>query len=128
MLKGEEFMTVTQIAKPTKGHIKSMRGDLLAYLEEASNQGDFLQIPVPLSKLFILNHPTLIQEVLVKQSRSFQKTFGVKYTANQIFGDNLFTSDGQLWRTLRGFIQPGFNVSQLDQYGQTMIQKTEMAL
>ena len=119
-------MSIVIVPKPSTGHghIKSIRQDLLTYLEHASRHGDFLKTPVPIGNLFILNHPDLVQEILVKQSRRFHKPFGVKYTANQIFGDNLFTSDGELWRTLRGLIQPGFNLPRLEIYGQVMIDKT----
>ena len=123
-------MSIAIVSKPAngKGHIKAIRQDLLTYLDHASHHGDFLKIPVPLGNLFLLNHPDLVQEVLVKQSSRFHKPFGIKYTANQIFGDNLFTSDGELWRVLKGLIQPGFDVLRLQKYGQTMIQKTEQMI
>ncbi len=110
---------------PQRNHTKALREDTLGYIEHIAGQGDFLKIPFPLVPTYFVNHPDLIQEVMVKQSRSFHKPFGIKYTANQFFGDNLFTSDGELWKTLRSTLQPGFSVPRLQSYAQTVIGYTQ---
>ncbi|PZD74555.1 Epi-isozizaene 5-monooxygenase/(E)-beta-farnesene synthase [Acaryochloris thomasi RCC1774] len=106
---------------PQRNHTKALRQDALGYIEYIAGQGDFLKIPFPLVPTYFVNHPDLIQEVMVKQSRSFHKPFGIKYTANQLFGDNLFTSDGELWKILRSTLQPGFSVPRLQNYAKTAI-------
>ena len=110
---------------PQRNHTKALREDTLGYIEHIAGQGDFLKIPFPLVPTYFVNHPDLIQEVMVKQSRSFHKPFGIKYTANQFFGDNLFTSDGELWKTLRSTLQPGFSIPRLQSYAQTVIGYTQ---
>ena len=111
-----------------RGHAAAMSHDMLGYLETAAAQGDFLKIPLPLTPAYFINHPDLIEAVMVKQSRSFHKPFTLKYTANQIFGDNLFTSDGELWRVLRSMLQPGFSVERLQNHGKTMVDFTSQLL
>ncbi|MBE9030120.1 cytochrome P450 [filamentous cyanobacterium LEGE 11480] len=113
---------------PQKNHAKAMKTDLLGYLEQIAPQGDFLKLPIPLVPTYLINHPDLVQEVMVRQSRRFHKPFNVKYTANQIFGDNLFTSDGELWKILRSVLQPGFSTERLQDYSQTMIDYTEQIM
>lgn len=108
-----------------KSHIKALRHDTLGYLEHLASQGDFLQIPLPFVSVYFVNCPDLVQEVMVKQSRSFHKPLSLKYTANQLFGDNLFTSDDELWKILRSTLQPGFSVPRLQSYAQTAINYTQ---
>lgn len=111
-----------------RGHASALQGDTIGYFEHLAQQGDFLKIPFPLTQGYFINHPDLIESVMVRQSRSFQKPFPLKYTANQIFGDNLFTSDGDLWRTLRSVLQPGFSTKRMAGYSQTAIAFTNELL
>ena len=105
----------------TKGHAKALQQDTLGCVEHWGHQGDFLQVSLPFVPGYFINHPDLIQEVMVRKSRSFHKLFGVKYTANQLFGDNLFTSDGELWKLLRATLQPCFSLDRLRDYSSTMV-------
>ncbi|MEO0376148.1 MAG: cytochrome P450 [Cyanobacteria bacterium P01_A01_bin.17] len=111
-----------------RNHTKALHQDTLRYIEHIAGQGDFLEIPFGLVPAYFINHPDLVQEVMVKQSRSFHKPFGIKYTANQFFGDNLFTSDGELWKILRSTLQPGFSVPRLQSYAQTVIGYTRQII
>ena len=56
-----------------KGHIQSLREDLLNYLQYAATQGDLVRIPIPLSHVYLANHPGIVEEILLKKSRSFHK-------------------------------------------------------
>lgn len=113
--------------RPTS-HVQAMREDMLGYLEQLAPQGDLLKLPLPLVPTYYINHPDLVQAVLLRHSRSFHKPFTLKYTANQFFGDNLFTSDGELWKILRSTLQPGFSVDRLRSYSQTMIDYTHQIM
>ena len=122
--------TIPNLAKPPTGqsHIQAFRDDLISYLEYAATQGDLVRVPIPLTKFYIANHPALVEEVLLKQSRSFQKPENLKYVAKQFFGENVFTSDGEVWTTLRSAIRPAFNRDRLSEYAQLMIQQTEKVM
>ena len=52
------------------------------------------------------------------------KPFTVKYAAKGLFGENIFTSDGQLWKVLRQTLQPAFQSQQIQDHAQIMIQAT----
>lgn len=114
-------LATTPSGQTKRGHVKALQDDLLGCVEHWASQGDFLKVSLPLVPNYFINHPDLVQEVMVRQSRSFHKPFGVKYTANQLFGDNLFTSDGDLWKLLRTTLQPGFSVDRLRNYSRTMV-------
>ena len=44
-----------------------MGADLLGYLEHLATQGDFLKLSLPFTTAYYLNHPDLIETVMVKQ-------------------------------------------------------------
>jgi cytochrome P450 len=117
-------------AQPLKGtnHRQAPRADLLGYVEHLASQGDFLRIPVPLQKLYFVNSPALIEQILLRQSQSIQKPAFLKFAAKGIFGENLFTSDGELWRTLRSTIQPIFNAKRLEAYAEIAAGLTQETL
>lgn len=112
-----------------RSHTSAMSKDMLGYLEHLAQQGDFLRIPFSiLGSGYFINHPDLIQHVLVKQSKKFHKIFTVKYTAKGIFGENLFTSDGELWQVLRSIISPAFNTHRFDAYASIMTDYTKVMI
>ncbi|BAZ10146.1 cytochrome P450 [Calothrix sp. NIES-4071] len=116
--------TIPTITK-YRNHRSAMSQDILGYLENLAQQGDFLRIPLGLlGSAYFVNHPDLAQQVLLKQTKKFQKPFTVKYTAKGIFGENLFTSDGELWQVLRSIISPAFNAQRFDAYASIMTDYT----
>ncbi|TWH42612.1 cytochrome P450 [Dulcicalothrix desertica] len=112
-----------------RSHTSAMNDDMLGYLEHLAQQGDFLRIPFGiLGSGYFLNHPDLAQQVLLKQAKKFQKIFTVKYTAKGIFGENLFTSDGELWQVLRSIINPAFNAQRFNAYASIMTDYTKIMI
>lgn len=101
-----------------------MRQDMIGYLESLSQQGDFLKLPLGLGTAYYLNHPDDIREVLVTHSKFFHKPSTIKYAASGLFGENLFTTDGKLWKVLRRTMQPAFQSQQIRDHAQIMIDAT----
>lgn len=111
--------------KPKGGHLRSLQKDTLSYVESLAAQGDFVEIPFGiLGKGYFLNHPDDIREVLVTQSQYFHKPTTVKYAARGLFGANLFTSDGKLWKVVRQTLQPAFQSQQIRDHAQIMIDES----
>ncbi|MEO1484078.1 MAG: cytochrome P450, partial [Myxococcota bacterium] len=102
----------------------AMRQDMIGYLEDLSQQGDFLKVPLGLATAYYLNHPDDIREVLVRQGEFFYKPSTVKWAAEGLFGENLFTSDGRLWQVVRQTLQPAFQSQQIRDHAQIMIDET----
>lgn len=116
----------TPAGKTNRGHMRAMREDMIGYLEHLAGQGNFLRIPLGfLGSAYFVNSPDLVQEILLKQSKKFQKPFTVKYTAKEFFGENLFTSDGELWQALRAAIQPAFHAQRINAYADIMVNYTK---
>lgn len=106
-------------------HLREMRTDMLGYLEHLAAQGDLLRIGLgPLSAYFV-NHPDYVREVLVTHASQTQKPSNVKYAARQLFGENLFTSDGEVWKVLRSTMQPAFHATRVNSYAAIMAAQTQ---
>lgn len=110
--------------RPQAGHLRTMRQDMIGYLEGLSQQGDVLKIPLGIGTAYYLNHPDDIREVLVTQAQFFYKPSTIKYAASGLFGENLFTTDGTLWKVLRQTMQPAFQSQQIRDHAQIMIDAT----
>lgn len=115
----------TPAGRTHRGHIRAMRENMIGYVECLATQGDFLRIPLGFGSAYFVNDAHLVQEVLLKQVKRFQKPFTVKYTAKEFFGENLFTSDGPLWQVLRSTIQPGFHQQRMQGYADIMVNYTK---
>lgn len=105
-------------------HLREMRSDMITYLEHLAKQGDFLRIRLGPVSAYFVNHPDYVREVLVTQAHKSQKPFGVKQAARALFGENLFTSDGEVWRVLRAAQQPAFHAQRVNTYGAMMAAHT----
>ena len=115
-------MVIATAQSPKFGHARAMRQNMIGYLEDLSQQGDCLKIPLLMAQGYYLNHPDDIRQVLVAQANCFQKPFTVKYAAKGLFGENIFTTDGKLWEVLRQTLQPAFQSQQIRNHTQIMIQ------
>lgn len=106
-------------------HLKALRSNTLAYLETLAAHGDFVRIPLGLSSFYLANHPDYVREIMVTQAAKFHKPFNVKYAVKALIGYNLFSSDGEEWRTLRKAMQPAFHTQRIQAYTETMVAQTE---
>jgi cytochrome P450 len=109
-------------------HLRAMRTNMIAYLEHLARQGDLLRISLGPVSAYFVNQPDYVREVLVMQAHKSQKPFGVKQAARALFGENLFTSDGEVWRVLRAAQQPAFHARRVNAYATIMADHTAQLL
>ncbi len=107
--------------------VYEMRRDLLRVIQGFAKLGDIVQIPGGTVSQYLMFHPDMYQEVLVKQAASFQKDPG--YTDPNVglarfLGNGLVTSNGEFWRRQRKLTQPAFHVKRIEAYAQTMVNYT----
>jgi cytochrome P450 len=69
--------------------------------------------------VYFLNHPDLIELVLISQSQNFAKDKVIQ-NSRWFLGQGLLTSEGSEWRRQRRLCQPAFHRERLSSYGQTM--------
>jgi len=96
--------------------------DPLAFgLRIARQYGDIAYYHVGPLRVYQLNHPDLVRQILVEQPEKFHKPRLVKRAFRPFAGNGLLTSDGEFWRQQRKLIQPAFHHRQLAVYGDVMV-------
>ncbi len=100
--------------------IMSFRRDPLGTLQSlARDHGDVARVRLGTSRVFLLNHPDLIRDVLVTHNRSFMKGVGLQ-RAKRLLGDGLLTSEGTFHLRQRRLAQPAFHQQRIAAYGRTI--------
>jgi cytochrome P450 len=100
------------------GHLPEMRRDLLGfYLHCARQYGDCTSVRFGLKRVWFVNHPTLIEQVL--HSRNFTKHYALRMN-RLLLGNGLLTSEGAFWLRQRRLIQPVFQRERILSYAPDM--------
>lgn len=73
--------------------------------------------------MVLVNHPDLIEQVLVADNKRYIKHYVLRLLT-PILGNGLVTSDGPLWLRQRRMIQPAFARQRIEAYGQVMVEHT----
>jgi cytochrome P450 len=99
----------------------------LEMFSELARYGDIVGIRVVNFRNVFVNHPDLIEEVLVTHPRRYVK--GRVLRANRhVFGEGLLTSEGDFWLRQRRLAQPAFHRAQIASYAETMVDYTQRML
>lgn len=105
------------------GHLPEMRRDLLGfYLRCARDYGDCTTLRFGTRRIFFVNHPLLIEQVL--HSRNFTKHYALRMN-RLLLGNGLLTSEGDFWLRQRRLIQPVFQRERITSYAPDMTSFTE---
>jgi len=93
----------------------------------ARDYGDVAGLRLLNFRTIFINHPDMIEDVLVNHAKKFHK--GRVLKANKrLFGEGLLTSEGDFWLRQRRLAQPAFHRARIAAYGETMVQYAERAL
>jgi len=111
---------------PVFGVALQLRRDPVGLLTRIARQyGDIAYIPLILQSRILINHPDLIEDVIVRQPQKFGKGPGIKGAAKRLLGEGLLTSEGELWRRQRRLAQPAFHRQRINEYAKTMVEQAE---
>src|SRR5438552_1954842 len=110
------------------GHLGDFARDRLGFMERCAREyGDVTAVRLGPHCVYLVNHPDLIEEVLVTKSRHFIKHFALRLNP-LILGKGLLTSEGDFWLRQRRLIQPAFARSRLAGFGAMMVAAAERVL
>jgi len=97
------------------------------FTKVAREYGDIAGLRVLNFRSIFINHPDLIEEVLVTNARKYSK--GRVLRANRhVFGEGLLTSEGDFWLRQRRLAQPAFHRERIASYAATMVEYTQRML
>ncbi|MBO0912452.1 MAG: cytochrome P450, partial [Acidobacteria bacterium] len=103
------------------------RDPLSVFTGWAKQYGDVFYYRAAWLQVYFLNHPDLIEEVLVRNPRNFLKDRVVR-KSRWFFGDGLLTNEGDSWLRQRKLSAPAFHRERIGSYAQIMTRYTEQML
>src|SRR5713226_6382407 len=110
------------------GNLREFRPDMLGFWTEcARTYGDVSAFRLGIRRCVLVNHPDLIEEVLVTNARNFIKHFALRMSP-VVLGRGLLTSEGDFWLRQRRLAQPAFSRHRIAAYGDVMVRYTERML
>jgi len=86
--------------------------------------GDIFHYHALWINVFFLNHPDLIESVLVRNYQNFVKDHVVR-KSRWFFGDGLLTNEGESWLRQRRLSQPAFHRDRIASYASIMTDYTQ---
>src|SRR6202795_5279708 len=106
----------------------AMRQNPLEYFTDmAQRYGDVSGMRIGNFRSLFINHPDLIEDVLVNNAKKYHK--GRILQANKyLFGEGLLTSEGDFWLRQRRLSQPAFHCARVSAYAATMAEYAEQML
>jgi cytochrome P450 len=110
------------------GNLREFIHDRLGALERWHREyGDMVSARFGPRPIMFLNHPDLVEQVLVDQNRIFIKHYRLR-SSQRTLGNGLLTSEGEFWRSQRKLAQPAFHRDRIASYAGVMVEFTERML
>jgi len=122
MLKGPVTATTrVPLDNPLWGHWLTFTRDQLSRLEQLATYGDWVPLRFPPLRAVLVNHPALVEDLLVTHNRDLIKPLSVQ-RLRSLLGKGLLTSEGDLWRRQRRLMQPAFHRERVSAYTTSMVE------
>lgn len=110
------------------GNLSDMKNHPLEFMTRcARTYGDVVYLKVAGIPVYLINHPDLIEHVLVTDNRNFIKPKLLR-AAGEVLGNGLLTSEGDFWLRQRRLMQPAFHRDRIVAYGDAMTERTSRML
>ena len=110
------------------GNFREFYTDLLGFFTRcAQDYGDISYFRLGRRPCLLVNHPDLIEQIVVKQNKNFIKPFPFRFT-RQVLGNGLLTSEGPFWLRQRRLAAGAFHAERIAAYSSDMVESTERML
>ena len=96
------------------------RDPLKLFTNFARDYGDIVHFTMSGEKIFFVNHPLYIRDVLVTHQKNFTKSRGLE-RAKRLLGEGLLTSEGAAHLRQRRLMQPAFHRERIAGYADVMV-------
>src|ERR1051325_770734 len=100
----------------------SFTRDPLGFLTNlARTYGDLASYSMAGERLYFVNNPHWVKDILVTHNRNFTKSRGLERT-KKLLGNGLLTSEGSVHLRQRRLMQPAFHRDRIAAYARTMVE------
>lgn len=107
------------------GNLREFSRDRLGALARWHREyGDMVSARFGPRPILFVQHPDLVESVLVDQNRKFIKHYRLR-SSTRTLGNGLLTSEGEFWRGQRKLVQPAFHRDRIAAYASVMVEFTE---
>src|SRR5947209_12335202 len=89
-------------------------------LEIWRHYGDVVRFRFLFWPAYALYHPDHVKQVLQEKHRNYNKNFPMMKAVRPLFGNGLFTNDGDSWLYQRHLMQPSFHRKRVASFGKLM--------
>jgi cytochrome P450 len=97
-----------------------LRGNPIRFFQKLARQyGDITYLKIGPQRIYLINQPDYIKDVLVTHNANFTKGRGLE-KAKDVLGEGLLTSEGEFHRRQRRLAQPAFHRQRILAYAETM--------
>src|SRR5262245_7963816 len=100
---------------------------LAFFVRSAREYGDVVALRIGPRTLYLVNHPDLIEEVLVHQARNYRKHYALRMN-RLLLGNGLLSSEGDFWLRQPRLAQPPLHRDCISAYGSIMVELTRRML
>jgi len=106
--------------------LQALRRDFLGYLLDAATLGDLVLLrPAPGVKIWLVNHPELVHEILVTRASLVRKSAMTNKMVGKFLGQGLVLAEGEVHRQQRRAVAPSFRGPTLAALGPAIEAATE---
>lgn len=110
------------------GNFREFYSDLLGFFTRcAQDYGDIVFFRLGRRPCLLVNHPDLIEQIVVKQNKNFIKPFPFRFT-RKVLGNGLLTSEGPFWLRQRRLAAGAFHAERIAGYASDMVGSTARML
>jgi cytochrome P450 len=103
------------------GLLPELSRDPLGLFERcARDYGDLVHMRLGPRRMVLINHPDLVEELLVTRNRDFQRGLRNQHLSSAL-GSGLLVSEGDFWLRQRRLMQPGFHRQRVEAMGASMV-------
>jgi cytochrome P450 len=98
---------------PILGHLTLFRKDPYKFLQKnCSEMGNIFSFQLLNRNFYVLNHPDLIKHVLIVNAKNYSRKSSYHFL-EEMLGQGMLTTEGELWRKRRRIAQPAFSKESL---------------
>lgn len=109
---------------PLIGSLAELKKSPLQFITDLARHGDLVYARLGPTRTYFVNHPALVEEVLMGRYRDVVKDVATR-SLMPLIGAGLLTSDGESWRKQRRLAAPPLQPKRIAGYVDTMVESSQ---